>query len=278
MKTWFGIETSLIDRDDLTAYEKLCCVVIARYAGREEFNHLINVDTLAKKMAVSSHDVKVALEGLFKKGLITEETSATVSFDFDDEEANDSSSLIKLEEQQKIKSQNKLEIKPMEMPIWDDAYSEQLVSDSLYMPEASFRKDEQELSQKRELDEATRKLAKSIKKDARALDKVMELIEEPINARQGRIILELANRDIDKIRVCYRKVQMLSGDQRIDGLIECLQSGDYEMENPSEQFAASNREHDKDSSDIRNRIGGQVNKYRLEQMKKYSNFKKKNNR
>ncbi len=233
MKTWFAIETSLIDRDDLTTYEKLCGIVMARYAGRPEFNHLITVETLAKKMAISVEDTHKALSGLFDKGLITEEISTSMDLKFDNNSKSmieDLSSveedilprnLIKLKEQQRSDFQMDT-VKPMQMPSWDNE------------------------------DDAENMLMQ-----------VMEFIEEPINARQGRIILGLANNNIEKVKSCYNASRTMFGNARIDALIECLQIKDIES--------------DKDDIgiDIRGRIGGQVNRFRLEQMKKYNKFSKK---
>ncbi len=280
MKTWFAIETSLIDRDDLTTYEKLCGIVMARYAGRPEFNHLITVETLAKKMAISVEDTHKALSGLFDKGLITEEISTSMDLKFDNNSKSmieDLSSveedilprnLIKLKEQQRSDFQMDT-VKPMQMPSWDDGKTDLFECQRDDMIEADV------------LNMATRRLEKAIKSDEKILSQIMDLIQEPINARQGRIILGLANRDVDKIQYCYRKVQKLEYN-RIDALIECLQTGDYKTyqsdkyNNSDAQLVQS--ELSSNAQDISlhggSKVGGQVNKYRIQQMKKYGKYKK----
>ncbi len=256
MKTWFRIENSLIDRDDLSAYEKLCCIVIARYAGRPEFNHLITVKTIAKKMGVEESTAATSLERLLEKGLITEEFSSSIDLEKNVDSTEITGNIESAEnltnkenitntgnlgsvktvyvaqksEKEEIietssnliKMTDDINAEPMQMPSWDNE------------------------------DDAENMLMQ-----------VMEFIEEPINARQGRIILGLANNNIEKVKSCYNASRTMFGNARIDALIECLQIKDIES--------------DKDDIgiDIRGRIGGQVNRFRLEQMKKYNKFSKK---
>lgn len=81
MRTWFAVDNSLVDRNDLTAYEKLCGMVLARYAGRPEFDHLLTTDIIAVKMGVSSECALKALKGLVAKGLIDVETTSELFVD-----------------------------------------------------------------------------------------------------------------------------------------------------------------------------------------------------
>lgn len=69
-KDWFIVKNSIIDRDDLSIYEKMCCVVLARYADKEEFDDLLTSDIIAIKMGVESSLAKKAVFGLIEKGLI----------------------------------------------------------------------------------------------------------------------------------------------------------------------------------------------------------------
>ena len=48
--TWFTVENNLIDRNDLNIYEKMCSVVLARYAGRAEFSNMLNIQVIAIRM------------------------------------------------------------------------------------------------------------------------------------------------------------------------------------------------------------------------------------
>lgn len=81
MRTWFAVDNSLVDRNDLTAYEKLCGMVLARYAGRPEFDHLLTSDIIAVKMGVTSDCALKALKGLVSKGLIDVETTSDLFVD-----------------------------------------------------------------------------------------------------------------------------------------------------------------------------------------------------
>ncbi len=260
MKTWFGIQTSLIDRNDLNAYEKLCCVVMARYAGRPEFDHLITIQTLSKKMGVDVETTKRTLKSLFDKGLITQEIST--SMDIDLLELDVDSNIIKSDD---VKNEHQ-DVKAMEMPSWDNDVLDDAVNEDIHLQAENVaneydanKYDVSTDDEQLQLNLAARKLADSIKKDDKSLDRVMAIIEEPINARQGRIILGLANGDIVQIKHCYDDVKQLPPDERIDALIESLQTN-----------AGTDVKITDESSAIREHIGGQVNKYRLEQMKKYS--------
>ncbi len=52
---------------------------------------------------------------------------------------------------------------------------------------------------------------------------VMDMIEEPINDRQARIILGLAQYDLEKVRKCYHVAQNTQVADKIDMLIHELQ-------------------------------------------------------
>lgn len=70
---YFTLHQSIVDRDDLTIYEKMCCVVLARYAGKNEFEDRLSKDIIAMKMGCSNEDAYRALEGLVEKGIIESE-------------------------------------------------------------------------------------------------------------------------------------------------------------------------------------------------------------
>lgn len=67
---YFAVKNSIVDRDDLTIYEKMCCIVLARYAGKEEYDNLLTSDIIAIKMGTDIASAKKALLGLIEKGLI----------------------------------------------------------------------------------------------------------------------------------------------------------------------------------------------------------------
>lgn len=69
-KDYFIVKNSVVDRDDLNIYEKMCCIVLARYAGKEEYDNLLTSDIIAIKMGTDVGTAKKALLGLIEKGLI----------------------------------------------------------------------------------------------------------------------------------------------------------------------------------------------------------------
>ncbi len=68
---YFNISTQIVDRTDLTIYEKMACVVMARYANRSQFDGLLNIAVIADKMGVTQAMAQKALDQLVEKGLLT---------------------------------------------------------------------------------------------------------------------------------------------------------------------------------------------------------------
>jgi len=69
-KEYFTLHQSIVDRDDLTIYEKMCCVVLARFAGKNEYEDLLSKDIIAMKMGCSNEKAYKAFEGLVRKGIL----------------------------------------------------------------------------------------------------------------------------------------------------------------------------------------------------------------
>jgi hypothetical protein len=69
--SFFNVENNLIDRSDLNIYEKMCSVVLARYAGRSEFSNMLNIQVIAIRMGCSAEEAEKALNSLIKKHLVT---------------------------------------------------------------------------------------------------------------------------------------------------------------------------------------------------------------
>ncbi len=67
---YFTLHQSIVDRDDLTIYEKMCCVVLARFAGKDEYEDLLSKDIIAMKMGCSNEEAYKAFEGLVRKGIL----------------------------------------------------------------------------------------------------------------------------------------------------------------------------------------------------------------
>jgi len=72
IKNWFYLENDLLDREDLTIYEKMIYIVIARYVDKED-KAFPSVPTIAKKSSMSERQVQTIINSLVKKGLIKRE-------------------------------------------------------------------------------------------------------------------------------------------------------------------------------------------------------------
>lgn len=70
---YFTLHESIVDRDDLTIYEKMCCVVLARYIGKDEFKDILSKDIIAIKMGCTNEEAYRAIKGLIDKGILEEE-------------------------------------------------------------------------------------------------------------------------------------------------------------------------------------------------------------
>ncbi len=95
--TAFSVEMNLIDRNDLNIYEKMCSVVLARYAGRAEFSNMLNINVIAIRMGCEVKDAEKALNSLIKKKLVTLEDAGTIEPDLLVEPQKVSSRVIKSE-------------------------------------------------------------------------------------------------------------------------------------------------------------------------------------
>ncbi|MGB3368686.1 MAG: hypothetical protein WBA54_14415 [Acidaminobacteraceae bacterium] len=82
-KDWFIVQNSIVDRDDLSIYEKMCCVVLARYADKEEFYDLLTSDIIAIKMGVEQLVAKKTVFGLIEKGLINFDGKTKSELDYE---------------------------------------------------------------------------------------------------------------------------------------------------------------------------------------------------
>ena len=72
VKNWFYLENDLLDREDLTIYEKMIYIVIARYVDKED-KAFPSVPTIAKKGSMSERQVQTIINSLVKKDLIKKE-------------------------------------------------------------------------------------------------------------------------------------------------------------------------------------------------------------
>lgn len=150
-KTWFSVETQIIDREDLNIYEKMCLVAIARYV---EYGEDLNYDLLASKIGCSIYKLEEILDSLVKKKLLS-----LVNQPVEDLEPDP-------------------DFKPIK---FDNVKVETL------------------------------------------LDQVIALIDEPISSREAKIILSIANNDIEKIKEKYRIAKRSQLSDKVGVLINELQ-------------------------------------------------------
>ena len=72
VRNWFYLENDLLDREDLTIYEKMIYIVVARYVDKEN-KAFPSIPTIAKKGSMSVRQVQMIVNSLIKKGLIKRE-------------------------------------------------------------------------------------------------------------------------------------------------------------------------------------------------------------
>ena len=73
VRNWFYLENDLLDREDLSIYEKMIYIVIARYVDKEG-KAFPSVSTIARKGSMSKRQVQTIINSLIKKGLIIKES------------------------------------------------------------------------------------------------------------------------------------------------------------------------------------------------------------
>jgi len=71
-KNWFYLENDLLDREDLTIYEKTVYIVIARYVNGEN-KAFPSYETLAKKGSMAKVQAMRVVKSLIQKGLLKKE-------------------------------------------------------------------------------------------------------------------------------------------------------------------------------------------------------------
>jgi predicted transcriptional regulator len=72
LKNWFYLENDLLDRGDLTIYEKTVYIVIARYVNSEN-KAFPSYETIAKKGSMAKIQAMRVVKSLVKKGLLKKE-------------------------------------------------------------------------------------------------------------------------------------------------------------------------------------------------------------
>jgi len=72
VRNWFYLENDLLDREDLSIYEKTVYIVIARYVNGEN-KAFPSYGTIAKKGSMAKVQAKRVVKSLIKKGLLKKE-------------------------------------------------------------------------------------------------------------------------------------------------------------------------------------------------------------
>ena len=72
VKNWFYLENDLLDREDLTIYEKTVYIAIARYVNGEN-KAFPSYETIAKKGSMAKIQAKRVVKSLIQKGLLKKE-------------------------------------------------------------------------------------------------------------------------------------------------------------------------------------------------------------
>ena len=204
---FFSISSLVVDREDLTLYEKMCCVVLARFF-QDDAQEDITMERLAKHMGVEEIVAKGAFYSLRNKGILE-------SLDSDVQPGT----IIKAE-------------------VVQDANPVRIENDVI------------------------------LTYDEKILE-VFEIIEEKINDREAKIILNFAGNDLEKIRSKYKVAKASQFQDKIEVLIHELQKKEHgriikkeDVEEKAQSFDEFDFEEEVQNT--------QVNTYKINLMKKYA--------
>ncbi len=336
MNNWFEVDNSVVDRDDLTVYEKMACVVLARYAGKPEFNNLLSMDIIAVKMGVSTKRALEAMEGLQAKGLLLAEDDDQVNSLIIDQTPGKVARIISPREEVKQEvppwqafgedeevvhhedpepqvlapeeeAVSELAEKEPETEVeldlsildeeedldFEDLRTELLGQEAEEPQAASSLKNTSLMAMDREDQQEERLVEKprqtaSVKKSIEELTvELSEIIEERINDREARIILGMANNDLNRVRVCYARAKKTQVSDPVDMLIHELQKPVGGAVKPERRRSADPVQAEsrtvveriaKNVREDKPPVGGQINTLRLHQMKKYKQYGKSPNK
>ena len=76
VRSWFYLENDLLDREDLTIYEKTVYIVIARYVNGEN-KAFPSYETIAKKGSMAKVQAMWVVKSLTQKGLLKKNQEET---------------------------------------------------------------------------------------------------------------------------------------------------------------------------------------------------------
>ncbi len=246
--SWFSVENNLIDRSDLDIFEKMCSVVLARYAGRAEFSNMLNIQVVAIRMGCSVEQAERALNSLIAKRLVTLEDTERIEPELLTVEAvKVNSRVIRSEEQPETKPQapnafESLESFDEEKPVKQtkrkstrkkkveepaSELKEALLSNSVpkEVAEAVAEAVAKETSQANSTPRPV--VPKQVREGVQELiDQIFDIVDENINDREARIILSFANNNVDLIREKYKIAKSSQVSDKIEMLINELQRKD----------------------------------------------------
>lgn len=231
--SFFNVENNLIDRNDLNIYEKMCSVVLARYAGRSEFSNMLNTQVIAIRMGCTVKEAEKALSSLIEKKLVTLEDTEHIEPEMLAVEAVKVSSRV-------IKSEGASEMARVAENIFEhlEVFEEEpkpekpkrkrkpkeVVKEASTEPETPKNKVEEPKQPAPEEVKPRPLVPKQVREDVQSLiDQIFEVIDENINDREARIILSFANNDIDLVREKYKVAKRSQVSDKIEMLINELQ-------------------------------------------------------
>lgn len=247
----FQVETNLIDRNDLNIYEKMCSVVLARYAGRAEFSNMLSIKVIALRMGCSEEQAEKALGSLIEKKLVMLEDPEKIEPELLVEPSKVSSKVIRSEAVVEAKQQES-PFKHLESFEEDDvkpvkkkrssakkaagpkvSQEEQPAKEkAAKAPKSSVKAgSDEELEVLKAVQNLAKNLRPVVPKQAREglqdlVDQVFDIVEENINDREARIILSFAGNDIELIREKYKIAKRSQVSDKIEMLINELQKKD----------------------------------------------------
>lgn len=252
----FTVENNLIDRNDLSIYEKMCSVVLARYAGRAEFSNMLNIQIIAIRMGCSVEEADQALNSLISKKLVTLEDSEHIEPEmlmvetikvnsrviksemievqnkpqpkaFESLESFDEESLKAPSEAPKKKGGRKKKVEEVELEA-DKADAKKVDSKKTEAPKELAKEPIKETIKEPTKETPTRPLVpKQVREGVQELiDEIFSIVDENINDREARIILSFANNNLDLVREKYKIAKRSQVNDKIEMLINELQKKD----------------------------------------------------
>lgn len=253
--SFFNVENNLIDRNDLNIYEKMCSVVLARYAGRSEFSNMLNTQVIAIRMGCTVTEAEKALNSLIEKKLVTLEDAGHIEPEMLAVEAVKVSSKV-------IKTEGLSQMSKVPEKAFDHLENFEEETPAPKAKRGGRRKKTEEITLEPSKASVSKKnkpvenldaesspakakessdirsaevpevksrplVPKQVREDVQSLiDQIFEIVEENINDREARIILSFANNDVELVREKYKVAKRSQVSDKIEMLINELQKKD----------------------------------------------------